>query len=153
MSVDKDIINTTEEHPFYVLDKGWVSAKNLKTGDLLKLADGTAKRVLEIKTDKLETPVKVYNFEVEDWHTYFVSEFEVLVHNVCGNFKPQNPNLVNDKYLKRKGIDAHQLKRDYLGNKAEIKKYDIYVDKTDGALWIFKKGGQGMGIKTDEFIK
>ena len=30
-------------------------------------------------------PVKVYNFEVEDFHTYFVSEAEVLVHNAsCG---------------------------------------------------------------------
>ena len=66
-------------------NKGWISVKNLKTDDLLKFADGTAKRVLEIKMDRLEIPVKVYNFEVEDWHTYFVSEFEILVHNVCGN--------------------------------------------------------------------
>ncbi len=83
--VDGNVINTTKEHPFYVLDKGWVLAKNLKTGDLLRIADGTAKRVLEIKIDKLETPIKVYNFEVEDWHTYFVSETGVLVHNVCGS--------------------------------------------------------------------
>ena len=34
----------------------------------------------------LERPVKVYNFEVEDWHTYFVSEYNVFVHNtVCGD--------------------------------------------------------------------
>ena len=25
----------------------------------------------------------MYNFEVEDWHTYFVSEQNVLVHNSC----------------------------------------------------------------------
>ena len=29
-------------------------------------------------------PVKVYNFEVEDFHTYYVgSEDDVLVHNSC----------------------------------------------------------------------
>ncbi|MDE6016159.1 MAG: HINT domain-containing protein, partial [Acetatifactor sp.] len=27
--------------------------------------------------------VKVYNFEVEDWHTYYVAELGVLVHNMC----------------------------------------------------------------------
>jgi hypothetical protein len=31
----------------------------------------------------LKTPVKVYNFEVEDFHTYYVSELNVLVHNTC----------------------------------------------------------------------
>ena len=31
----------------------------------------------------LESPVKVYNFEVEDFHTYYVGETEVLVHNMC----------------------------------------------------------------------
>lgn len=28
-----------------------------------------------------EEPVKVYNFEVEDFHTYHVGEFRILVHN------------------------------------------------------------------------
>ncbi|WP_278278683.1 polymorphic toxin-type HINT domain-containing protein [Acetivibrio saccincola] len=28
-----------------------------------------------------DKPVKVYNFEVEDWHTYYVTEQGVLVHN------------------------------------------------------------------------
>ena len=28
-------------------------------------------------------PIKVYNFEVVDWHTYFVSDEDVLVHNTC----------------------------------------------------------------------
>ena len=31
----------------------------------------------------LDNPIKVYNFEVEDWHTYFVSGSSVLVHNTC----------------------------------------------------------------------
>ena len=29
----------------------------------------------------MDEPVKIYNFEVEDWHTYFVSESGILVHN------------------------------------------------------------------------
>jgi hypothetical protein len=32
----------------------------------------------------LEAPIKVYNFEVADYHTYYVGESAVLVHNDCG---------------------------------------------------------------------
>ena len=32
-------------------------------------------------------PIKVYNFEVEDFHTYFVGECGVLVHNDCNTGK------------------------------------------------------------------
>lgn len=31
----------------------------------------------------LESPVKVYNFVVEDFYTYYVGEESVLVHNKC----------------------------------------------------------------------
>lgn len=31
----------------------------------------------------MDEVIKVYNFEVEDWHTYFVSKQNVLVHNDC----------------------------------------------------------------------
>ncbi|MDD7158272.1 MAG: polymorphic toxin-type HINT domain-containing protein [Firmicutes bacterium] len=32
--------------------------------------------------EELETPETTYNFEVEDFHTYFVGENPVCVHNV-----------------------------------------------------------------------
>ena len=32
----------------------------------------------------MESPIKVYNFEVDDFHTYFVGGSSILVHNVCG---------------------------------------------------------------------
>jgi len=67
--------------------------------------------------------------------------------------QPSNIKVVDDKFLKKNGIDAHELKKDFLGKKAEIKLYDIYVDKSTGELWIFRKGGQGNGIATGEFIK
>ena len=31
----------------------------------------------------LEATITVYNFQVEDYHTYYVSEIGVLVHNSC----------------------------------------------------------------------
>ncbi|WP_331455005.1 polymorphic toxin type 33 domain-containing protein [Yersinia massiliensis] len=70
-----------------------------------------------------------------------------------GAEKPSNIKVADDKFLKNNGVDAHQIKKDFLGAKAEIKLYDIYVDKENGQLWIFRKGGKGEGIPTGEFIK
>lgn len=55
-------------------------------------------------------------------------------------------------FLKKNGIDPHQLKKDYLGEKAPLSKYDIYEDKSDGRLWIYRHGGQGNAMPTDEYI-
>ena len=38
----------------------------------------------------MESPVKVYNFQVEDYHTYYVAS-GVLVHNRCGAPKDYSP--------------------------------------------------------------
>jgi hypothetical protein len=47
-------------------------------------ANGTA-RVVSIRKIESEQPVPVYNFEVDDWHTYYLSidSKRVLVHNKC----------------------------------------------------------------------
>ena len=54
----------------------------------------------------LTEPVIVYNFEVEDWHTYYVSEDEILVHNTCmmpkGN-KSTTPGF--DEWLNKGNAD------------------------------------------------
>lgn len=67
--------------------------------------------------------------------------------------KPKNPQRVDDKYLKKKGISGHKVKKEYFGKKADIAKYDIYVDKATGRLWIYLKHGRGVPIPTDYYIK
>lgn len=64
-----------------------------------------------------------------------------------GAEKPTNIKVADDKFLKNNGVDAHRIKKDFLGAKAEIKLYDIYVDKNSEQLWIVRKGGKGEGIK------
>jgi len=76
-------IETTPDHPFYVVGRGWTKAGWLKAGDVLTLYSGKQVRVSSVATKWLEKPVTVYNFEVEDWHSYFVSSENVLVHNNC----------------------------------------------------------------------
>ena len=87
ITVASENIVCTKEHPFYLPEKGWVAACQLRAGDILVTVNGEFVVVEKIQHEILETPVKVYNFEVEEFHTYFVSCIAVLVHNLC---KPYN---------------------------------------------------------------
>ena len=84
-------IDATPTHPFYVAEKGWVSAVNLRAGDRLQLLNGEYVVVEQVQHEILELPVKVYNFRVADNHTYYVGndgDDAVLVHNAnCGGKK------------------------------------------------------------------
>ncbi|MGB5968973.1 MAG: polymorphic toxin-type HINT domain-containing protein, partial [Spirulinaceae cyanobacterium] len=77
--VDGELISTTGEHPLWVADKGWVEAKDLQVGDLLQTDEETFVDVDRI--EKREGDFEVYNFDVEGFSTYFVSDLGVLVHN------------------------------------------------------------------------
>jgi RHS repeat-associated protein len=84
LHVDGREIITTPEHPFYVSQKGWTSAIQLRAGDKLVLRSGEIVIIEQTQHEVLENPIPVYNFEVADWHTYYVTESDVLVHNACG---------------------------------------------------------------------
>ena len=80
--VNGDEIITTPSHPFYSPVKGWTDAVHLRAGDILVLLNGEYVVVEKVQHEILETPVTVYNFQVEDYHTYYVSS-GILVHNTC----------------------------------------------------------------------
>ncbi len=74
-------IETTENHPFYTEDRGWVAASDLYEGERLHTEDGTVITVTYNHDEWLKEPVKVYYLEVEELHTYYVTDDRVLVHN------------------------------------------------------------------------
>ncbi|WP_139489601.1 polymorphic toxin-type HINT domain-containing protein [Brevibacillus dissolubilis] len=79
--VGDEVITTTDEHPFWIVGKGWVETKNLVVGDVLTTSDG---KVLAIKIIDVKKEHKtVYNFMVKDFHTYFVSNLGIWTHNSC----------------------------------------------------------------------
>ena len=78
---DGETIDTTTNHPFYVEEKGWVAAGDLEIGDILCTVDGNKIEVTDTELEKLAEPISVYNLEIVDFHTYFVGEYGVLVHN------------------------------------------------------------------------
>ena len=101
---DNELI-TTRGHPFFIYGKGFEYAGNLRAGDILVNVNGE-KVVLElVQHEILEAPVKVYNFEVEDWHTYFAGENEIWVHNMC-EVDPHAGKISNKPGPKPQGTGA-----------------------------------------------
>ncbi|CAM3317572.1 type IV secretion protein Rhs [Paenibacillus taichungensis] len=81
LHVGEQLIETTNNHPFWVEGKGWVFADELQVGDKLKKADGSNLTIDYVETVKLDKPVTVYNFTVADFHTYYVTDLGIWVHN------------------------------------------------------------------------
>ena len=87
----------TLTHPFWVPEKGWTDAIPLCAGDRLQLLNGEYVIVEQVQHEILEAPVTVYNFEVEGFHTYYVSNSAILVHN--------------ERAANRIGVEAEALRR------------------------------------------
>ena len=79
LTTENQIINVTEEHPFYVVNKGWIKVKDLKSGDLLKTSNENYEELKSIIKEEKQT--FVYNIEVKGNHNYFVTKRSILVHN------------------------------------------------------------------------
>ena len=84
--INGEEIITTETHPFYVQSRGFVNAGELIVGDELLDVNGNVLLVENFDVELTDEPVTVYNFQVEDFHTYHVSGFGVLVHNASRKY-------------------------------------------------------------------
>lgn len=86
LQINGETITTTPGHPFYVPQKGWTKAIELRAGDILVTNNGEYVILEKTEHEILESPVKVFNFEVEEYHTYYVGSASfVLVHNSCAH--------------------------------------------------------------------
>lgn len=92
----------------------------------------------------------------------FPSEFTLGLGNFFksafsfGKFAMASGNgfkTLSDKYLKGKGIDAHALKKEYLGRKAPIAQFDIVRDTRTHELLLLRKGPSGSTIPTGRILK
>uniref|UniRef100_UPI00035C38E8 polymorphic toxin-type HINT domain-containing protein n=1 Tax=Paenibacillus massiliensis TaxID=225917 RepID=UPI00035C38E8 len=81
LHVGEQVIETTDNHPFWVEGKGWIFADELQVGDKLQKADGSNLKIDKVEFLKLDKPITVYNFTVADYHTYYVTDIGIWVHN------------------------------------------------------------------------
>ena len=132
------------EANFYIDSVGWIPASMIEEGDKVVLQSGDKSTVEKI--DKLvhNELITVYNFEVEDFHTYFVSDASVLVHNStasCGkkgpyshledgkkvgegkNFTPaQKRNIIKENKRRNGGVVKSDSADDYFETLVKPKK-------------------------------
>ena len=103
LMINGEEIITTETHPFYVKNQGFIKAGELIVGDELLDVNGNVLLVEKFNVELTDEPVTVYNFQVEGFHTYHVGCFYVLVHNADYN---QSPKEIMAE--RTKGLDTRE---------------------------------------------
>ena len=108
----EETLYTTEEHPFWIKDQGWLKAALLQSG--MKLLDRNNMTLNVISQEKLAYLDTVYNIEVDEYHTYHVGTLGVWVHNAdCCNIVQKKLKYeieVNgDSFYKKYDISTRQL--------------------------------------------
>ena len=93
-----------------------------------------------VQHEILEAPIHVYNFEVEEFHTYFVGECGVLVHNWCKRKNEQRKKYEEYTGKKPTGEIHHGLPEKYK-EYFESRKYEKHA----------LKKGQTLDINSGEF--
>lgn len=140
ISVGEEEISVTGEHPFWVEGKGWIETAYLEIGDILTTFDGQFLPIQDIIVKEEETTV--YNFEVEDFHTYFVSKLGVWTHNCAkgGNGKVLGENLFKSmglpKNTSRKGYQAQHLIQTKLKSHPVFSKIDFDMDEATNGIFL-----------------
>jgi hypothetical protein len=74
---DEEPVVSTGIHRFWKAGRGWVMARDLKPGELVRALGGLA-RVESVEADEVQP---VYNLEVAHGQSFFVGERGVLVHD------------------------------------------------------------------------
>ena len=105
LTINGEEIVTTDNHPFYVQGRGFINAGSLLVGDKLISVNGEDLFVEKHRVEEFDEPVDVYNFQVEDYHTYFVGDCAVWVHNASSDYNLIEP----DKYTELSTIHNKQI--------------------------------------------
>lgn len=108
-------IETTKTHPFYVESQGFVPAGELGIGTSIVTRAGPAVQL--VSSQIVSTAQTVFNFEVKDFHTYFVGKSQIWVHNQCVTFDDNFFSHVLGQGVRINGrIHVYSAKMDKHGN-------------------------------------
>lgn len=103
------VISTTRNHPFYVNGE-FKDAEQIEIGEYLLTRDEELSEVISL--NYVTTTTKVYNFEVEYDHCYFVCQEGILVLNACykRNFFKAHP-LLKGKVVVHHAVEQQVWKK------------------------------------------
>ena len=105
-------------------EHGFVNAGELYIGDKLLDSNGSTLIVEDRKVEITDKPVKVYNFQVEDFHTYHVGENYVLVHNAGDygqRYTPEQQEVVKQgKNISKRGQTTQTEAENYIKQCREV---------------------------------
>jgi len=62
------------------------------------LSSGEYGIIVGVKTEQLDEPIAVFNFEVDEYHTYYVGKHSVCTHNAVCDYKNYTPEQIAKKY-------------------------------------------------------
>ncbi len=121
-------------------------ASSLKPKSKLLNLDGSFIEVSKVTFFSENTTV--YNLTISNNHNYYVGNATVLSHNAGGCdiggelLKLGKLKKLDDKYLKREGIDAHAAKKIIMGSDKRNARFDIVLEKGSKRVFLKSKNGE-----------
>ena len=92
ITIGEETVTATPKHQFYIIDKGWTRAYDLEVGDMISAKDCNME-ITQINHILYKEPIPVYNLEVDDFHTFLVTKYELLVHNFASPLHSTGPEI------------------------------------------------------------
>ena len=146
----KEEIVCTEEHPFYVNNLGWINSCDLLENDEVLLYNNCVAKLFKKDVEELSYEATTYNFEVEDFHTYYVGNNNLLVHNLCGSGAEKNVVAkvkANNNSLSTTPVDD-VVEKAVHGNSLKCDKTNYGYKLVDNDTGEIKKFGESIrGVK------
>ena len=124
-----EALGITSPSPFWVEGIGWLKASLLEQGMIL--LDRNNQEVEILSQFLLSNhPQTVYNFEVQEFHTYHISEHGVWVHNAdcCGNNTSLASKWSNIEFSSRHSLDSLSIPKKTGNTIVYASKKDINAD-------------------------
>lgn len=155
LHTEHEILKTTRNHPFYI-NGAFKDAGQIEPGEHLLTREGKQVKVLGL--NYLPERTKVYNFEVEDCHCYFVGGDGVLVLNTCPGLlkrlSKEVPDKLKDIFKCKEFAAAYKelLQREGVNGAEVILRSDTGFIFSESLGRTITTNGTHVGIKVDNLI-
>ena len=128
---DGNVLETTDEHPLYIEGSGFHKAKEIGIGSSIVTRAGPAAQVTAVQGDVRQATV--YNFTVDQFHTYFIGHGRLWEHNIDCQIEELDLNTITEK--------QEDSVKEVLG---------LVRDKGPTPTWVQPKGHWGGGLAGDD---